>query len=108
MVKILPAIEGDSGDVGSILGSGRYPGGGNGTPFQYYCLENSMDRGAWWATVHVVAKSQTGLSQNMNKGREGMQRQGWRSQETVVQSWVRALVPPQGMHITISLNSLQD
>ena len=84
VVKILPAIEGDSGDVGSIPGLGRYPGGV--THFQYSCLENSMDRGAWRATVHVVARSQTGLSPNMNKGREGMQRQGRRSQETIVQS----------------------
>jgi len=45
--------------VGSIPESGRSPGGGNGNPLQYSCLENSMDRGAWWATVHGVAKSQT-------------------------------------------------
>ena len=42
-----------------IPGSGRFPGGGNGDPLQYSCLENSMDRGAWWATVHVVAESDT-------------------------------------------------
>ena len=41
-----------SGGAGSIPGSGRSPGGGNGYPVQYSCLENSMDRGAWWATVH--------------------------------------------------------
>ena len=40
------------GDLGSIPGSGRSPGEGNGNPLQYYCLENPMDRGAWWATVH--------------------------------------------------------
>ena len=51
-----------TGDLGSIPGSGRFPGEGYGNPFQYYCLENSMDRGVWWATVHGVAKSQTGLS----------------------------------------------
>ena len=50
------------GDLGSIPGSGRYPGEGNGNPLQYCCLENSMDGGAWWATVHGVAKSQTQLS----------------------------------------------
>ena len=49
--------EGDSGDPGSIPGSGRYPGGGNGNLLQYSCLKNSMDRGAWQATVHGVAKS---------------------------------------------------
>ena len=50
------------GDLGSIPGSGRSPGEGNGNPLQYSCLENPMDRGAWWATVHRVAKSQTRLS----------------------------------------------
>ena len=52
--------EGDVGDLGSISGSGR-SGEGNGNPLQYCCLENPMDRGAWWATVHRVAKSQTRL-----------------------------------------------
>ena len=46
-------------DLGSILGSGISPGERNGYPLQYSCLENSMDRGAWWATVHRVAKSPT-------------------------------------------------
>ena len=54
---------GDTGDVGSIPGSGRSPHGGHGNPFQYSCLENHMDRGAWWAAVHRVAKSQTRLKQ---------------------------------------------
>ena len=49
-------------DVGSIPGWGRSPEGGNGNPFQYSCLENSMDRGAWWATAHRVTKSLTRLS----------------------------------------------
>ena len=47
------------GDLGSIPGSGRPPGEGNGNPLQYSCLENSMAGGAWWATVHGVAKSRT-------------------------------------------------
>ena len=47
-----------AGDRGSIPGSGRSPGEGHGNPLQYSCLENPMDRGAWWATVHGVAKSQ--------------------------------------------------
>ena len=60
MVKNLPAANAaDSGDVGSFLGWGRFPGEENGYPLQYSCLENSMDRGAWWTTVHGVAKSQT-------------------------------------------------
>ena len=52
----------NEGDLGSIPGSGRSPGGGNGNPLQYPCLENPKDRGAWWATVHGVAKSRTQLS----------------------------------------------
>ena len=49
VLKNLPASAGDIRDVGLIPGSGRSPGGGNGNPLQYSCLENSMDRGAWWA-----------------------------------------------------------
>ena len=49
----------NSGDPVSIPELGRSPGEGNGNPLQYPCLENSMDRGAWWATVHEVTKSQT-------------------------------------------------
>ena len=51
-----------AGDPGSITRSGRYPGEGNGYPLQYFCLENSIDRGAWQTTVHGLAKSQTWLS----------------------------------------------
>ena len=58
-VENLPANAGDTGDAGSSLGSGRFPGVRNGNPLQYSCLENSMDRGAWWATVHGVTKSRT-------------------------------------------------
>ena len=50
------------GDLGSIPGSGRSPGEGNGNPLQYSCLENPLDGGAWWATVHGVAKSRTRLN----------------------------------------------
>ena len=59
MVKNLPASAGDARDVDLILGSGRFPGVGNGNPLQYSCLENSTDRGAWQTTVHGVAKSKT-------------------------------------------------
>ena len=48
----------NAGDPGSIPGAGRSPGEGKGNPFQYACLENPMDREAWWATVHGVTKSQ--------------------------------------------------
>ena len=52
----------NAGDLGSIPGSGRFPGEGNGNPLQYSCLENPMDGGAWWATGHGVTKSRTQLS----------------------------------------------
>ena len=58
MVKNPPA---NAGDTGVIPGLGRAPGGGNGNPLQYSCLEHSMDRGAWQVTIHRVAKSQTRL-----------------------------------------------
>ena len=61
VVKTPPANAGDIGDVGLIPGSGRSPGLGNSKPLQYSCLENPMDRGAWQATVHGVAKSRTRL-----------------------------------------------
>ena len=51
-----------AGDLGSIPGLGRSPGDGNGNSLQYSCLENSMDRGAWWGTIHGITKSQTQLS----------------------------------------------
>ena len=62
VVKNLPANAGDARDLDSIPGLERSLEVGNGNPLQYSCLENSMDRGAWWATAHGVAKSQTGLS----------------------------------------------
>ena len=59
MVKNLPA---NAGGTGSNPRSGRSPGGGHGNPLQYSCLENPMDRGAWWATVHGDVESQTLLT----------------------------------------------
>ena len=61
--KELPANAGEVRDVGSIPGLGRSPGGGNGIPLQYSCLEIPKDRRAWQAAVHRLAQSQTGLSQ---------------------------------------------
>ena len=58
-VKNPPANATDTGDMDSIPGSGTSPGEGNGNPLQYFCLGNPMDRGAWWATAHAIAKSQT-------------------------------------------------
>ena len=60
--KNLPANARDTGDLGSIPGLGRSHGEGNGNPLPYSFLENSTDRGAWWATVNGVAKNQTQLS----------------------------------------------
>ena len=57
VAKNLPANAGDTGDASLIPGSGRSPGVGDDNPLQYSCLENSMNRGAWWAIVHRVAKS---------------------------------------------------
>ena len=62
MVKNLPA---NAEDTGSILESGRLPREGNGNPLQYSCLGNSMDRGAWWATIHGVAK-ESDTTQQLN------------------------------------------
>ena len=61
VVKNQPSNAGDIRDMGSIPGMGRSPGGGHGNPLQCSCLENPMDRGSWWATVHRVVKSQTRL-----------------------------------------------
>ena len=66
VAKNLPANTGNAGDVDSIPALGRSPGGRNGNPLQYSCLGNPMDRGAWWATVHEVGKSQTELSKHIN------------------------------------------
>ena len=66
VVKNLPANAGDTGDAGSgDAGLGSSPGVGNGNQLQYSCLENSIHRGAWQATVHGVSKSQTGLSNEL-------------------------------------------
>ena len=59
VVKNPPANARDIRDEGLIPGSGRFPGGGQGNPLQYSCLENPMDRGAWWPTIHRVTKSWT-------------------------------------------------
>ena len=63
-VKNLPVTQEMQADSGSIPWSGRSPGGGHGNPLQYSCLENPMDRGAWWATVLRVSKSQTQVTEH--------------------------------------------
>ena len=65
VVENLPASAGNLREVGSIPGSGRSPGEGNGNPLQYSCLENPIERGAWWAAVQGVVKSRTQLSMLM-------------------------------------------
>ena len=59
VVRNSPANTGDIRDVNSIPGSGRSPGRGHGNPLQYSCLENPLDRGAWWAPIHGVTESYT-------------------------------------------------
>ena len=73
VVKNPPANAGDSGDLGSMPGSGRPPRGGHGNPLRCSCLESPMGRGAWWATVRGLAKSRTRLNKSIgavtwNKG----------------------------------------
>ena len=75
VVKNLPADAGDASDAGLMPGSGRSPGGGVETHSGISCLENSMDRGAWWATVHEVSKSQTQLSTHNQPTRSGLKPQ---------------------------------
>ena len=86
VVKSLPANTGDLRDAGSIPGLGRSPGGGHSNPLQYSCLENPMGRGAWWATVHRVSKSQTRLKRlSMHTC---TQVKNLRSKENLAQSFV--------------------
>ena len=73
----LPMQETDIGDTGSIPGSGRSPGGGNGNLLQYSCLGSPMDRGALWATVHGVTKSQKRLSMHVACGNQGVLGAWW-------------------------------
>ena len=63
VVKNSPANAKEVKDLGSIPGLGRSPGGGHGNTLQYSCLENPMERGAWWATIHRVTKNRTQLKQ---------------------------------------------
>ena len=66
----------NAGDTGLIPGLGRFPGEGNGNLLQYFCLENLMDRGAWWVTVHMVTKSWTLLKSLLMKVKVGSEKVG--------------------------------
>ena len=67
----------NAGDLGLIPGLGRSPGEGNGNPFQYPCLENPIDRGAWWAIVHGVTKSRTWLVEKCSSTVQRLAYRGW-------------------------------
>ena len=84
MVKYLPA---NVGDMGSIPGSGRSPGDGNGKLLQYSCLGNPMDRGVWQATVHGVSKDQTWLNTFLFRGETQMIKLSFPSSLVEITSW---------------------
>ena len=73
MLKNPPANAGDTRDAGSVPRSGRSPGGGNGNPLQYSCLGNSIDRQAWWATVHGVPE-ELDTAERLNGNNNGTRR----------------------------------
>ena len=90
----------NAGDSGSIPGSGRSPGEGNGNPFQYSCLGNSMDRGAWWATVHGVTKESDKTEE------QHVKQKGWRFSNEISSQPNKVLKPwhliPRGIQDEIS------
>ena len=83
MVKNLPA---NAGDTGSIPGSGKSPGEGNGNPLQYSCLRNSMGRGDWWATIHGVTK-ELDKTQQLNNNNSQTFRSYWASLGLIFLIW---------------------
>ena len=99
MVKNHPA---NAGDAGLIIGLGRSPGEGNGNRLQYSCLGNPMDRGAWWATLHGVAMSQTRLSDLIQVGHSFPSKE-----KCLLISWLQSasaviLEPPKIKSATVS------
>ena len=85
----------NAGDVDLIPGLGQFPGEGNDSPLQCSCLENPMDRGAWWAVVHGVSKSQTQLSDNNNKAKESGAYPVWGCRG--ISTWPFCALRPSGM-----------
>ena len=82
-----------AGDLGSIPGSGRAPGEGNGNPLQYSCLENPMEGGAWWATVHGTAKSCTWLSERLQFMRRGVKGAASYETDISVKNYCKHIAP---------------
>ena len=100
MLKCLPVSACNVGDLGSIPGSGRSPGEGNSNRLQYSCLENPMDRGAWWAAVHGVAKSWTLLSHKLPTSTRS-----WKKQESSRKTSISALLTmPKPLTVWITIN----
>ena len=95
----------NAGDLDSIPGSGRSPGEGNGNPLQYSCLENPMDRGAWWAAVYGVPKSRTQLSEFTFTFtlRNEMEFTLWELYDGCYYMRLKAEQSPRGMQITVCL-----
>ena len=86
-LKRLPASACSAGDLGSIPGSGRSPGGENDNPLQYSCLGDPMDRGAWWATVHRVAE--LGTTERLTHARTALHCSMWASELWHVNSYLQ-------------------
>ena len=84
---------GDTGDMGSIPGSGRFLGGRHGNPLQYSCLENPMDRGAWWATAHGFAESDTTEATEHSTSPVSLRREVGRRQNTSFSKSQRSIKP---------------
>ena len=97
--SVVKNLSSSVGDMGSIPGSGRSPGEGNGNPLQYSCLENPMDGGALWATVHGVAKSQTQLSNFTFTLPRGKRADVWWE---LAMRWARILDTWQASHLLCS------
>ena len=92
VAKNMPANAGDARDTGLMLKSGRSPEGGNGNPLQYSCLENYMDRGAWWATVHGSqrVRNDQGNTHTQSCLENPMDRGAWQATvHTLAKSWTR-------------------
>ena len=87
LVKNPPAKAGDTGDMSSISRLGISPGGENGNPLQYSCLENPVDKGAWQATVYSIAKSWTQLNTSTEQGESKMKQEKKESETVRSQAW---------------------